>query len=58
MNKLYRSSQNKMLAGVCAGVADFFGLDIKLVRLVWLIALLFGAGAILYIILWIVVPEK
>ena len=58
MNKLYRSSQNKMLAGVCAGVADFFGLDIKLVRLVWLLALLFGAGAILYIILWIVVPEK
>lgn len=58
MNKLYRSSQNKMLAGVCAGVADFFGLDVKLVRLVWFIALLFGAGAILYIILWIVVPEK
>jgi phage shock protein PspC (stress-responsive transcriptional regulator) len=58
MNKLYRSSQNKMLAGVCAGVADFFGLDVKLVRLVWLLALLFGAGAILYIILWIVVPEK
>ncbi|MBO5787293.1 MAG: PspC domain-containing protein [Bacteroidaceae bacterium] len=58
MNKLYRSSQNKMLAGVCAGVADFFGLDIKIVRLVWFIALLFGAGAILYIILWIVVPEK
>ncbi len=58
MNKLYRSSQNKVLAGVCAGVADFFGLDIKLVRLVWFIALLFGAGAILYIILWIVVPEK
>ncbi len=58
MNKLYRSSQNKMLAGVCAGVADFFGLDVKLVRLVWFLALLFGAGAILYIILWIVVPEK
>jgi phage shock protein PspC (stress-responsive transcriptional regulator) len=58
MNKLYRSSQNKMLAGVCAGVADFFGLDVNLVRLVWFLALLFGAGAILYIILWIVVPEK
>jgi phage shock protein PspC (stress-responsive transcriptional regulator) len=47
-----------MLAGVCAGVADFFGLDVNLVRLVWFLALLFGAGAILYIILWIVVPEK
>ena len=58
MNKLYRSSSDKVFGGVCAGVADFFGLDIKLVRLVWFIALLFGAGAILYIILWIVVPEK
>ena len=58
MNKLYRSSQNKKLAGVCAGLADFFGLDVTLVRLVWLFALLLGAGALLYIIMWIVVPEK
>jgi phage shock protein PspC (stress-responsive transcriptional regulator) len=58
MGRLCRSTDNRVIGGVCAGVADFFGLDIKLVRLVWFIALLFGAGAILYIILWIVVPEK
>ena len=59
MNKLYRSSQNKMLAGVCAGVADLFGLEVKLVRVAWLIALLFaGVGALLYLKLWFVVPEK
>ena len=58
MNKLYRSSRDKAVAGVCAGVADFFGLDVKLVRLVWLVALLFGAGALLYVLMWIVVPER
>jgi phage shock protein PspC (stress-responsive transcriptional regulator) len=59
MNKMFRSSKNRVLAGVCAGVADFFGLDVKLVRVAWLIALLFaGVGALLYLILWFVVPEK
>lgn len=59
MNKMFRSSKNRVLAGVCAGVADFFGLDVKLVRAAWLIALLFaGVGALLYLILWFVVPEK
>jgi phage shock protein PspC (stress-responsive transcriptional regulator) len=59
MNKMFRSSKNRVLAGVCAGVADFFGLDVKLVRLAWLIALLFaGVGALLYLILWFVVPEN
>ena len=58
MNKMFRSSKNRVLAGVCAGVADFFGLDVKLVRLVWLVALLLGAGALLYVILWILVPER
>ena len=56
---MFRSSKNRVLAGVCAGVADFFGLDVKLVRAAWLIALLFaGVGALLYLILWFVVPEK
>jgi phage shock protein PspC (stress-responsive transcriptional regulator) len=59
MNKMFRSSKNRVLAGVCAGVADFFGLDVKLVRVAWLIALLFaGVGALLYLILWFVVPEN
>lgn len=58
MNKLYRSSSDKVFGGVCAGVADFFGLDVKHVRLVWLVALLLGAGALLYVILWILVPER
>ena len=59
MNKMFRPLKDRVLAGVCAGVADFFGLDVKLVRVAWLIALLFaGVGALLYLILWFVVPEK
>ncbi len=49
---------NKKLAGVCAGVANFFGLDVTIVRLVWVLAVLFaGVGLLAYLILWIVVPK-
>jgi phage shock protein PspC (stress-responsive transcriptional regulator) len=58
MAKLYRSS-NKVIAGVCAGVAEFFGLDVKLVRIAWLVAAVFaGVGALLYVLIWLLVPQK
>ena len=56
--KLRRSTDNKMIGGVAAGVADFFDIDATIVRVVWAIAALFGGfGIILYLIMWIVVPE-
>lgn len=56
--RLFRSSDNRMIAGVCAGVADFFGLDISLVRIATLILILFGGLSIwVYILLWIIVPK-
>lgn len=56
--RLFRSSDNRMIAGVCAGVADFFGLDVTLVRIVTLLLILFGGLSIwVYIILWIIVPK-
>jgi phage shock protein PspC (stress-responsive transcriptional regulator) len=57
--KLYRNANDKMLGGVCSGVATYFNIDIVLVRVIFAI-LLFGAGAgfFLYIILWIVLPES
>jgi phage shock protein C len=55
--KLMRSSTDKKIAGVCAGLADYFDLDPTLVRVVWLLAVLCaGTGLLLYIILWIVLP--
>ena len=56
--RLERSRENRMIAGVAAGVADFFGLDPTLVRVLWAITVLFGGfGIVVYVIMWIVVPE-
>ena len=55
--KLMRSSTDKKIAGVCAGLADYFDLDPTIVRVVWLLAVLcVGTGLLLYVILWIVLP--
>jgi len=55
--RLMRSSRDKKLGGVCAGVADYFDLDPTLVRVVWLLAVFFACtGFLVYLILWIVLP--
>lgn len=55
--RLYRSRDN-MIAGVCGGVADFFGLDATLVRIATIFLLLFGGLSLwVYIILWLIVPK-
>ena len=55
--KLMRSSTNKKIAGVCAGLADYFDMDPTIIRVLWLLAVLcFGTGLLAYVILWIVLP--
>lgn len=55
--RLMRSSRDKKIGGVCAGLADYFDLDATIVRVVWLLAIFFaGTGLLVYIILWIVLP--
>jgi phage shock protein PspC (stress-responsive transcriptional regulator) len=55
--RLMRSSRDKKLGGVCAGLADYFDLDPTIVRVVWLLAVfLGGTGVLAYLILWIVLP--
>lgn len=59
--KLTRASAgNRMVAGVCVGIADYFGWDPTLLRIVYVLATIFTAfaGIIIYIILWIVMPER
>ncbi|MDR2502114.1 MAG: PspC domain-containing protein [Oscillospiraceae bacterium] len=59
MKKLYKSRTDKKLAGVCGGVAEYFGFDSTLVRLGWVVfCLLGGSGVLAYIIAAIVVPEN
>ena len=56
---LYRSSRNKVIAGVCSGLAEYFDVDPVMVRLIWVIlTLLGGSGILLYIIFWIIVPKR
>jgi len=58
-NKLYRSKSNRMIAGVCAGLADYLGMDPTVVRLLTVLLFFLSASAAFwaYLIMWIVVPE-
>ena len=57
--RLERNPMNRVIGGVCSGLADYFGLDVALVRIAFVIAFLFASfGFWLYIILWIVLPES
>lgn len=58
--KKLKRSNNRMIAGVCAGIADYFGWDTTLVRIVYVLATFFTvfSGGIVYLILWIVMPEQ
>ncbi|WP_221651170.1 MULTISPECIES: PspC domain-containing protein [Bacteroides] len=58
--KLTRSRSDRMLAGVCGGLAQFFGLDTSLVRIAYAILTIFTAfaGVPVYILMWIIIPEE
>lgn len=57
--KLYRSNTDVMLGGVCAGLADFFGMDPTIMRLIFVVLLLSGSlGLWVYLVLWIVIPME
>lgn len=56
--KLYKSNQNKMIAGVCGGLGEFFDVDPTLIRLLWVIFVLAaGSGLLVYIASAIIIPE-
>lgn len=56
-DRLYRSGQEKMVAGVCGGLAEYFDVDVTLVRLIALMTLLAGgAGFLAYFVAWIIIP--
>lgn len=59
-NKTLTKSRDKVLAGVCGGIAEYFGFDITITRLVYAILTIFTAfaGVIIYIILMILMPKK
>ena len=57
--KLYRSRTDRKLAGVCGGLAEYFNLDPTLIRVLFIIlAVLGGSGIIIYLAMWILVPNQ
>jgi phage shock protein C len=57
--RLYRTREGRVVAGVCSGLARYFGIDATLVRLAFGALTVFGGmGALLYLIAWVIVPEE
>ena len=58
MKRLYRNKKEYKIAGVCSGIGDYFEIDPIIVRLIFLLTFFLGAGPIVYIIGWIIIPVK
>ena len=59
MKRIYRSRQNKVIAGVCGGIGEYFNIDPVLIRVLFvLLVLLQGFGILAYIIAWIIIPKN
>lgn len=58
LSQLTRSETDKMFAGVCGGLARYFGVDTAIVRLVFVLAVLSGVSPLVYLLLWIVMPSE
>ena len=58
MKRLFKSSTDKKICGVCGGIAEYFNIDATLVRLLWaILSIWFGAGILVYIIAALVMPK-
>ncbi|MEM7551670.1 MAG: PspC domain-containing protein [Bacteroidota bacterium] len=55
--KRLKRSDDRIIGGVCGGIADYFGWDKTMVRVVYAILLFFGVGFLAYLILWVVMPS-
>ncbi len=59
MERLYRSQTNRVIAGVAGGLAEYFRVDVVLVRLLWVLSIFLGGGGLfVYIVAWIIIPDE
>jgi phage shock protein C len=57
--KLYKSNTNKVMAGVCGGLAEYFDFDASIIRILWALSvLLLGTGILVYIVCALVIPNN
>ncbi len=57
MGKKLRRSNNAMLGGVAAGVAEYFGIDVTWTRIIWALLICSGFGLLLYLVCWLIMPK-
>jgi len=56
---LYRSGKEKVLGGVCGGIAEYLNVDPTVVRLIWVFSVLvYGTGLLAYLIAWLIIPKN
>ena len=60
VHRLYRSGNDRILGGVCGGIADYLGIDPVIIRILWILGtiLLWGSGLLFYVIAWIIIPRN
>jgi phage shock protein C len=58
IRRLYRSGSDRVLGGVCGGIGEYFNIDPTIIRLLWIVFALSGAGILAYIIAWIIIPRN
>ncbi len=57
--RLYRSDDDRIIAGVCGGIGEYIGIDPVIVRILWVLTLfLGGSGVIAYILAWLIIPHQ
>ncbi|MFH0882095.1 MAG: PspC domain-containing protein [bacterium] len=57
--RIFRSRDNRVIAGICGGMGEYFNVDSVVLRIVWLLLVLgFGTGVLAYLICWIVIPTE
>jgi phage shock protein C len=58
MKRLYRSCKDRIIAGVCGGIGEYFDVDPNIIRIIWLLVGITGTGIIAYILAWVIIPEE
>lgn len=58
VRRLYRSRSQRLLGGVCGGLAEYLNTDPTVIRLLWVLFSFMGAGFIVYLVAWVLVPEE
>jgi phage shock protein C len=59
MNRITRNTNDSVMGGVCSGIGDYIGIDPLWIRLIFIgIFLAYGAGLLLYFILWLIIPDE